>query len=206
MNIAEIAAELRTRHGCHTAILYGSHARGDAGPASDYDAAGFAPITTVMRDARRWRGLWLDLFIYPEGMLLEPDIQLLKLRGGRVLFERDDEGSACLQRVERLFESGPEPLAADEAAARRAWAWKMLERAARGDPEGHYRRAWLLTALLEDYFLLRGNWYQGPKQSLEWLSRHDVEAFAAAEAALLPDAPLGVLRAWVEAAVGADQD
>jgi hypothetical protein len=138
-------------------------------------------------------------------MLLQPDVQLLKLRGGRVLFERGGEGSACLQRVERLFEAGPEPLAADEAAARRAWAWKMVERAARGDCEGHYRRAWLLTALLEDYFLLRGSWYPGPKQGLEWLSRHDVAAFEAAEAALLPDAPIDVLRAWVEAAVGAGQ-
>ena len=52
-DIAEVVRALRDRHGCHTAILYGSYARGDAGRTSDLDVAGFAPVETSKRIAGR---------------------------------------------------------------------------------------------------------------------------------------------------------
>ncbi len=49
---------------------------------------------------------------------------------------------------------------------------------------------WLLTSLLEDYFLLRGLWYAGPKSALSWLEAHAPDVHAAFAAALEPGADL----------------
>lgn len=204
--IAEVCGELRTHHGCHTAILYGSRAGGDARPDSDYDIAGFGPTPASFRDARTWRSRYLDIFVYPERCLAEPGHDLLKLRGGVVLFQEGDAGTRLLRHLDRIFHEGPEPLQPDEARARRVWAWKMLARAARGDAEGDYRRAWLLTALLEDYFHLRDLWFLGPRRSLEWLRSHDPATNGVFEEALRPGAGLDTLRRLVEAVVGAEDE
>ena len=197
--LQELALELRDRHGCHTAILYGSHARGDAGTHSDYDAAGFsATRELVVRDTRAWRGTRLDLFVYPAQRLESPDAELLKLRGGVVLFELDGAARRMLERLELLFREGPPRLPPDELAARRQWSRKMLARMTRGDAEGHYRRAWLLTALLEDYFQLRHLWFLGPKEALRWLERNDAVAHVAFEAALAPDAQASSIEQLVD--------
>jgi hypothetical protein len=205
-DIEHVAVVLRERHGCHTAMLYGSYARGDATPESDLDVAGFAPVAKSTRIAGPWRGTWLDAFIHPDRMLTEPGPEMLSLRGGVVLFERDGAGAALLERLDALYARGPEPLAADEIAALRQWAWKMLERAARADAEGNFRRAWLLTALLEDYFRMRGLWYPGPKQALAYLRIHEPALSSLFEAALVPGATLAVVEAAVTAAVGPHDD
>jgi hypothetical protein len=85
---------------------------------------------------------------------------------------------------------------------RRTWARKMLARIARGDIEGDYRRAWLLTALLQDYFELRGLWFAGPKEGLAWLAANDAGAYAAVEAALKPGAGVAAIARAVGAVVG----
>ena len=59
------------------------------------------------------------------------------------------------------------------------WLDKMLARAEKGDPEGDFRRHWLLTALLEDYFAFRGRWYLGPKSSLAFLQNEQPDHYAA---------------------------
>ena len=200
MNPGEIVDALRTelqeKHYCHTVILYGSRASGAASAGSDYDLAGFAAVGTTRREARVWRSAFVDLFIYPESYLTDP-VDLLKLRRGVVLVERDGQGTALLARLEKQFAAGPEKLPPDELEARGVWAKKMLERAQRGDLEGDYRRVWLLTALLEDYFHLRGLWFLGPKTALAWLREHDPATCAGFETALKPGARLESLTALV---------
>jgi hypothetical protein len=61
-NLNDIAEALRARHGCHTAILYGSFAAGDVTSVSDYDIAGFANSPCVERISGKWRNSYLDLF------------------------------------------------------------------------------------------------------------------------------------------------
>ena len=95
--------------------------------------------------------------------------------------------------------TAPAKLPRDEIAARRVWAAKMLDRAGRGDSEGDYRRAWLLTALLEDYFACNGLWYEGPKASLAWLAAREPALFRLYEDALRPAAGLAAIAALVEA-------
>jgi len=56
----------------------------------------------------------------------------------------------------------------------------MALRMRRSDIEGNFRRAWLLTALLEDYFRLRGMWYQ--------VGTIDASAFSVVAALLMTSA------------------
>jgi predicted nucleotidyltransferase len=52
--LAEIVQTLTVDHGCHAVILYGSQARGDFQPTSDWDVAGIreAGATAPLRVAR----------------------------------------------------------------------------------------------------------------------------------------------------------
>ena len=190
--LQSIAEDVRTRHRCHTLILYGSWARGDATPTSDYDLLGIRKQgREVVRDARLWEGVYLDIFVYPEKKLRPDD--LLQVRDGKVLFQKDHIGDALLARIGKVYARGPRPLSPDEIGARRIWAQKMFDRLRAGDPEGNYRRVWLLTALLEDYFVLQNRWYEGPKAAFKWLRRHRPDVCAKFENALMPAADLPMI-------------
>jgi predicted nucleotidyltransferase len=198
--LRSVAEDIRARHKCHTLILYGSWARGDATPASDYDLLAIRPRgNAVVRDARLWEGAYLDIFVYPEKKLKPAD--LLHVRGGKVLFQKGRLGEVLLARIDKIHAQGPKPLSVDEIGARRMWAHKMLDRLRVGDPEGNYRRAWLLTALLEDYFVLRNRWYEGPKLALKWLRRHRPDVCAKFAAALEPAADLSAISDLIAAVV-----
>lgn len=198
-----LVARLEGVEGCRVIILYGSRARGDAGPDSDYDLIGFRdregpPVReTGMRD-----GALLDVFIYPTGRLAEPGADLLHVRGGRALRDLDGRGAAFLARLDEVFAAGPEPLPADEIEARRNWSWKMLDRAVRGDAESHFRRVWLLTMQLENFFLLRNEWYPGSKAALAALRVEQPVVYAVLERALAPMASLAEIEALVLAVNG----
>ena len=201
-DLKDIVEALRRHHQCHTAILYGSFAVGDATPESDYDVAGFADSPNVERIAGKWRNSYLDIFVYPESKLDSPSSELLHLRNGSVLFEKGDAGKRLLADLDEIYRLGPERLPLSELRARHRWAWKMLDRAAKEDPEGNFRRTWLLTALLEDHFRVRHMWYMGPKKSLAYLKLNSPDVYSAFEAALIPGASFEIISKVVEAVVG----
>jgi hypothetical protein len=130
-------------------------------------------------------GHFLDVFLHPDELLTRPvSPELLPLRGSRILVQRNDAASRLLAAIEDLYQRGPERLSADEVRARDTWACKMALRARRGDVEGDYRRVWLLTALLEDYFVTRGRWFEGPKKALADLRLREPALFEAFGSAL----------------------
>lgn len=204
-DLDDIANSMRRKYRCHTAILYGSRASGDTRPDSDYDVAGFAEIGAVERVTGAWRGAYLDLFVYPESKLA-PTPEMLHLRGGKVLFQDGRVADDLLSALDKLYAAGPEALPDSELKARRNWAWKMLDRARRADAEGNFRRAWLLTALLEDYFHFRAMWYEGPKKALSFLAASEPHIHAKFEAALLPGANLDNVTEVVEIVAGSRMD
>jgi predicted nucleotidyltransferase len=114
-----VCDELVSHHGAHTVLLYGSHADGTATDDSDYDLAAFGSVVTVVGDARLRNGVYLDAFVYPESVLRSPSEEHLKLRGSRILFQRDIEATAFLAQIEELYRRGSELLPPDEIAARK---------------------------------------------------------------------------------------
>jgi hypothetical protein len=202
----KLCADLTQGFQVHTILLYGSRANGTSADSSDYDVAAFGPVPRVARDARVVDGQYIDTFVYPENHLATPTEEHLKLRGSRVLLQRAQHATSFLNFLNQIHSRGPIPLPNDELVARRIWARKMQARIERGDAEGNFRRVWLLTALLEDYFHLRGQWYEGPKRALQWLAQHDPETRAAFERALEPNATMATIRRLVDAVIGADRD
>jgi predicted nucleotidyltransferase len=197
------ALAIADAHGCHTIILYGSRARGDADTGSDVDLLCIRDDGPAIRDSRVIDGTYFDVFVTPPAAVATPDVPLLRILGGRVMRERDGAGTALLDRVRARFDKGPEPLPADEQQARVVWAHKMLDRIRASDrSEGHYRRMSLVVQALEDYFELRAIWFRGPKVAFPWLLTHDEVAHQSFDAAMQPAADHDALVALVDAVYG----
>ena len=198
--LAEICQMLTVDHGCHAIILYGSRARGDFQPASDWDVAGIREggAAVPLRLARAFHGAWLDAFVYAEAAFTVIDEELLRLLPARILVDERGFAKTLLERVDLLDQKGPPPLPEGEDEMVRVWYAKMLVRIARGDLESKYRRVELLYQALENYFKLRGLWYRGAKAALPWLARHDPDTHAALTRAFEPHASLEDLRALVQ--------
>jgi predicted nucleotidyltransferase len=101
-------------HRCHTAVIYGSWARGDATPASDVDLLFVRETGATVRDARVVGGVYLDAFVYPESALDTLDPSFLRILDGVVLRERDGVGSELLARVGEMHHRGPPPMPDDQ--------------------------------------------------------------------------------------------
>jgi uncharacterized protein len=198
--LADIVQTLTVDYGCHAVILYGSRARGDFQPTSDWDVAGIRETgaTAPLRVARAFHGAWLDAFVYAEAAFEVIDPDLLRFLPARILVDERGFAKKLIERVEALDQKGPPPLPDGEDEMVRAWYAKMLGRIAGGDLESKYRRVELLFQGLENYFELRGLWYRGAKAALPWLAKHDPEMHAAFARALEPHATLEDLRALVQ--------
>jgi uncharacterized protein len=206
MDIAEIerlTVDVMRTHGCHTAILYGSWARGHATPQSDVDILCVREAGPAFRDARVMGESYLDAFIYPEVDLQTPQPELLRVLGGRVIREKDGFGSELLSKLQELYDRGPTPMADDLRQVTLVWAAKMLDRfRGQSNTEAQYRRMQLLMQSIEDYFALRGTWFRGPKEGFAWLLEYDAATHHLFESALQPGAPDAAFAALVEAVYG----
>lgn len=202
-DIERIALTMMAAHGCHTTILYGSRARGDATSNSDIDLIFIREDGPSVRDACVVDGIHVDAFIYPEAKLKTLEPSLLRVLGGIVLRERDGFGSALLTQLQELHDRGPAPMPDDERRALVLWSRKMLDRF-RGQRglDANYRRMYLLPQALEDYFLLRNAWFRGPKEAFAWLRQHDGSAHEALERAAQPGASDGDFSDLVQAVYG----
>ncbi|MEO5667662.1 MAG: nucleotidyltransferase domain-containing protein [Bdellovibrionota bacterium] len=182
--LLKILDELQNEHDCHTAILYGSRARGDATDTSDYDVLGLRGKEPNIMVAKPIDGYFADAFVYSDAYVDAHTTEFLRVRGGKVLFQRGHQGTKLISKVEALYRKGPEPLRPDEIQQRKTWIDKTFARMLRGDIEAQYRRHWLLFNLLEDYFALRGLWYRGSKESFRYLADKDPKAHLLFENAL----------------------
>ena len=176
--IERIALQVMEEHQCHTVVIYGSWARGDATPASDVDLLCVRETGAMVRDARVVDAVYLDAFVYPESALDSLDPSFLRILGGVVVRERDGVGSKLLARLREMHDRGPPPMPDDQRLALVTWSQKMLDRFRASDGvEINYRRMYLVVRALEDYFGLRNAWYEGEKEAFAWLRQHDPSTY-----------------------------
>lgn len=166
-----------TKHKCHTVILYGSRARGDATSASDYDLMGVRKAGKKLRIAKMFNDSYLDVFIFTEKDLKVVDENFIYMKGAKVIFQKNQFGTLFIKKLNSALKKKYKPLPNDEIEARRVWLHKMLERTKLGDIEGLYRRSWLQEALLADYFNIRKLRYWGSKESFKWLMQNDKKTY-----------------------------
>lgn len=186
--LIEILDEMQNQFHCHTAILYGSRARGDHTPHSDYDIIALKNDSPNTSHTLKKGPFFVDAYIYSENFPQENLKDFLRIRGAKVLFQKGNLGTKLIAQVEALYRKGPPQLAPDEIQQRKIWIEKTLIRAQRGDIEANFRLHWLLNDLLPIYFELRNLWYRGPKESFEWLRHKDFETYNLFENALRPQA------------------
>lgn len=196
--LAELVQELIKKHKCHTVILYGSHARGDATPQSDYDLMGVRKSGKKYRVAEKRDGVYLDLFIYPEKDLKKVGDDHLYMNGAKVLYERGKFGTQFLKKLKTAINRKYQPLPAYEIKVRQVWLHKMYDRIAQGGLEGHYRRSWLHEALLYEYFNIRKKRYWGSKKSFSWIIKNDPATYRLFNRVLKDPLNLVLLKKLVE--------
>jgi len=196
--LVELVQELIDKHKCHTVILYGSRARGDATPQSDYDLMGVRKSGKKYRVAEKRNGIYLDIFVYPEMDLKKIGDDHLYMNGAKVLYQKEKFGTNFLQRLKSAIQKKYKPLPSYEINARQVWLHKMYDRIAQGDIEGNYRRSWLHEALLCDYFTIRKKRYWGSKKSFEWLLKNDPKLYRLFEKVLKNPLDLDLLKKLVE--------
>ena len=97
--ISKLIDELTKKHKCHTVILYGSHARRDAIPQSDYDLMGVRKSGEKYRVAEKRDGIYLDIFIYPEKDLKKVGDDHLYMNGAKVFYQQGKSGTNFLKKL-----------------------------------------------------------------------------------------------------------
>ena len=201
--LCAIVEELQTTYHCHTIILYGSRARGDFKPTSDYDVAGITPTGDKKWIARfdKKHQVFHDIFIFPEKELATPNDAHLQMSDGIIIIDHHDIGKHLLEKLKNM-EKEPLSITDDEIQARKIWYQKMLARSEVGDLEGKYRHIWSIFTILEDYFAFKKLRYHGPKKAFQHLAEHDSDVLYLFEQALSNTSNIRSLQQLIEKITG----
>ncbi|WP_349409900.1 nucleotidyltransferase domain-containing protein [Pseudalkalibacillus sp. SCS-8] len=173
----DLVTYITEKHSVHTIILYGSYSTGDFTEDSDIDVLCFTDVGEEKNDTGLFEGKRLDVWIYPDEKLQQPD-QFLHVHKGEILLDEKGLAGPFLEEVERIYEEGPSQMSESEKDFLKNWLRKMNERSKQDDFEGNYRYHWMLRDSLGIYFELKGVWYPGSKKAVRWLEEHDPTAYA----------------------------
>jgi hypothetical protein len=197
----ELADELKARFDARSAVLYGSAATGSLRADSDIDVVCFTDAGDPYPTAYVWQGFLIDAWIHPLSDATRAD-QFIKLHDARVLFDDAGVGAALVAAVAERLRQPRSPMDARVEQHRRAWLWKMLDRAARRGAEADHRRHWLLTDLAENWCEFTGRQYLGARLALNQMRVEAADVYAVVERALKPDASLQDIERAVCAVAG----
>jgi len=175
--LKSIIDHLKKKYRCHTAILYGSRARGVSNSTSDYDVVGICKSGAKTRIAKKQNGYYWDVFVHAEKDLRKLDNQHLGWRDAKVLFERGRYGRNLVRRIQKFVNEPFKPAPQYLIDITKVWSQKQLDRYKAGDVHGLYRRTELQAVAIEHYFEIRRKRFWGPKAGLQWLEVNDPITF-----------------------------
>ena len=163
----------------HTIILYGSYADGSNNTNSDFDALVITDKKCTIHDGNELDGILLDVFIYNTSEFNNKiDYKkYVQIHDGNIVLDQREFGKKLQDNVCKYIENLPAK-SDEEKQHEVEWCEKMFLRASRGDVEGYFRWHWLLVDSLEIYFILRDEYYYGPKKSLIKMKCNDSEAYS----------------------------
>ncbi len=193
-----IVALLRARYQPEAVLVCGSWAEGTQERESDFDAVVVTRHPAPIHDGSLAGDVRLDVsFLSPE-VLADPEWDAEdwpQLYHAVPAWDPRGTGAAMIARVRERIDALPGKTPAEKARAA-AWCRKMLGRAQRGDPEGNWRRHWLLTESLTVWAELTDRpWFVG-KKALARMAAEDPASFAP-YAAALEDGSGEALAVWV---------
>lgn len=180
-----IVKELVQNYRCHTVVLYGSRARGLQNATSDYDVFGVRKTGKKTRIAKKQKGFFWDVFVYPEKDLKTLSAERFDWKNARPLYQKGPYGKKLLQRLDKLLKTPFKPHPKYEVAVVKVWAQKQLERCRMNDIQGIFRRAEFSAALVEHYFYIRQKRFNGPKEGFAWIKNHDPKVYKLIHRALM---------------------
>lgn len=190
-----IIEELKGKHKCHTIILYGSRARGQTTPTSDYDVVGVCKRGKKTRIAKRQKGYYWDVFVYPEKDLRKLGDQHMSWKHAKILHANGTYGKRLLKRIKSLLKRPFKPHPQYEIDITKVWAQKELDRCRMNDIQALYRRVEFHNALIDHYFLVRQKRFWGPKEGFAWMAKNDPKTFGLIKRALKSPSNLLFLKA-----------
>ena len=124
----ELLAYLTSRFTARAVILYGSAVSGGLTSSSDIDVVCFVDSDERYPELGRWQGLLLDIWVHPLKDAESVD-DFLKLHDGHVLLDHNDIAKTLVERVSERLSKRPTPLDTQHIRHRKAWIWKMFDRA-----------------------------------------------------------------------------
>ncbi|CAM4379603.1 hypothetical protein BAMA_21315 [Bacillus manliponensis] len=164
-------------YNCHSIILFGPHAREDVTHESDIDVVCFTDqLISSSNDTKIFGRKRLDAWIYETKKMRDID-EFLRIRRGKILYDNRKICEKFLIDINGLFKRGPKPLTEQEKKFLKRRIYKMYLRTKNDDMNGRFTYHELLVKTLENYFILNGRWYLGPKHSLQWLRENDREVY-----------------------------
>ncbi len=188
---------LKARYPVTGILVYGSFADGANDPESDFDAIVLTDGGAETHDGTVVNGTPLDVFLCPEERLCGDFDCEAYLPAAWATVVYDQNGAAeRLRKTVSDYAAAIPPKTDEEKRRLREWCGKTLRRAGRGDAEGNFRRAWLLTDSLEIWCELNDIPYRGVKKALHTLAETDPEASRLYTRALSEETP-DALSAWI---------
>lgn len=113
--LRKVRDHLQQTYQCHTIFLYGSYQTGDYSAESDIDLIGFSDHVETQNKVETFQGKLLDVWIHHTEEMKDPG-KFLKVHGGEVLLDVDQQAGAFLTQVDAVFKEGPPILAGREKA------------------------------------------------------------------------------------------
>lgn len=190
-----IIKELKNRYRCHTIILYGSRARSQTTPTSDYDVVGVCKRGKKTRIAKKQRGYYWDVFVYAEKDLRKLGDQHMSWKQAKILYANGPYGLRLLKRIKNLLKRPFKRHPQYEIDITKVWAQKELDRCKMKDVQGLFRRVEFHNALFNHYFFIRQKRFWGPKEGFAWMAKNDPKTFDLIERALKFPSNLSFLKA-----------